>query len=561
MRWLVAAVLVVPTLARAEIRYTLTPEPASGTVAISMAVPSAGASPVFRIPAWCPGFYFLLEYQKKISAVRATAPDGGELKVSGVDPRAWRVENPLGGEVVFSYRVLGDDAGLGFFGVNVRPHTVFVNGPAAFMHVEGRKEEPTRLAIKNPPAWDIATSMDRAADGTFTSVDYDELLDHPIQVGRFERRSFKVSGIPFEAVFVSVDEKYAPDLDAEAERLRVLSEPAIKMFGGAPFKRYIYHVHLSVGSFGGGLEHRASTVLAVGNHKPLNLNTLATHEFAHVWNVKHMRPKVLGPFDYTQPVRTRNLWFSEGVTDFYAQIHAYRSGLFDEGWLWGSLGGQVAGLQGGRTRLTKTVEDASWNAWENGGFGLGDLSYYTKGSLIGWLLDAAIRDATDGAKSMDDVMRTLFVRHRLPKPGFEEDGIRAVVNEIAVKDLGALYDRMVRSTQEMPYEVLRAIGLRVVRPGEDVADLGFVLRGDVVASASGVELKPGDRVLRVGGKPFAPGAFAGLEGEVPVVVERAGRQTAVRVVPFNARGEQWRVERDPFATARAAKLLEGFLAR
>jgi len=455
---------LLPSRVAGEIRYTVAPEPAQGTVRFTITVERPGQKPHFRIPAWCPGFYWIQSYHKKISDVRAVTPSGESLALERPDDRGWIVQNPTGDQVTVSYRVLGDDPGLGFFGVNVRPHTAFINGPAGFMYVEGRKEEATRVRFQLPEEWDVATAMEKAADGSYTSGDYDELIDHPIQVGKFARRAFSSVGVPFEAVFVAPDNKILCDPDAEVKDLAKLCEPAIRMFGGAPFKKYLFIVHLATGNFAGGLEHRSSTVLAVGNTRRLHLDTLATHEFFHVWNVKHIRPKALGPFDYTKEVRTRTLWFCEGVTDYYAQLISYRAGFHDPEWLIGVMGSMIHAHQAGKQRLTMTVEDACKAVWEHGGFAVNDLNYYTTGAVMGLLFDAAIRDATDGARSLDDVMRLLMKRHQLPKPGFEDDGLLQAMSEVSGRDMTPLYQRMARTTKEFPWEVLEAIGLKVEAP-------------------------------------------------------------------------------------------------
>jgi predicted metalloprotease with PDZ domain len=456
-----AALFMLPAAAFADLHYTLKPDLPAQSIQVALTLDEAAEEVEFRIPAWCPGFYFILNYQDKISDVRATGPGGNELQIERSDSRGWKVANPDKGAVTISYRVLGDDPGLGFFGVNVHPHTVFVNGPAAFMYPEGRLRERAWLKLDLPEGWQVATGMDQDEDGRYVSGDYDELVDHPLQLGHFERRTFSLRGIPFEAVYVSTDQTYRADLDAETERLRRLSIPGLDMFDGAPFPRYVYIIHLATGNFGGGLEHRASTVMAVPNSSRLGIDTLAAHEFFHVWNVKHIRPKTLGPFDYSQQNRTRALWFAEGVTDYYAQLLVYRSGLADQQWLLNQLTREIRQLQRSRARLERTVEDISWNAWETGGFGADGLSYYNKGLVMGLLFDAAIRDATGGEKTLDDVMRYLFERHKLPQPGYEEDGILKAMNALAQRDLSALYKRMAQSTEELPYEVLVGLGLRL----------------------------------------------------------------------------------------------------
>lgn len=467
MKRLLLLVLLAPLAAAAQVSYYLRPDLPSGSVRVAIRLEKASDREEFRIPAWCPGFYFILQYQDDISDFRATDGQGRKLTVTKSDSRGWVVSNPAKGAISVSYKVLGDDPGLGFFATSVKSHTVFVNPPSAFMYVEGRKDEPTKLKLELPKGWKVATGMSQADDGTWTAQGYEELIDHPLQLGIFESRRFTVRGVPFEAAFVApTPGGQRADLDAEVERLKQLSEPAIKLFGGFPAKKYVYIIHLATGDFGGGLEHRASTVLAVPNSKPLGIDTLATHELFHTWNVKHARPKVLGPFDYTQPVRTNNLWFAEGVTDYYANITAYRSGYYDSKWLLRSLSDEISTLQSSKMRKVKTLEEASWNAWENGGFGIGDLSYYNKGLLAGLLFDAAIRSATNGAKSLDDVMRLLYSRHKLPNPGYEEDEILAIMNEVAGTDLAKLYKRIAQSTEELPYDVLLPMGLRVVQQGE-----------------------------------------------------------------------------------------------
>ncbi len=462
-----AAILFALTSAAvmADVHYTLTPEPANKTVRVTIEVDQPGTSETFRIPAWCPGFYFLQDYQKKISDFKAVDSAGTPLTIDhAADPRAWTVKNPDSKSFTVSYRVLGDDPGLGFFATSVLPTTAFVNGASAFMYGENRKEEPTTLKVIVPEGWDTATAANTDEAGGYRAGDYDELIDHPIQMGVFARRKFTQAGIPFEVVFVSKDGKYNCDLDAETERLKKVSLPAITLFGGAQFKKYIYILHLAIGNFSGGLEHRACNVQAIPNSKKLDIDALAAHEYFHAWNVKQIRPKVLGPFDYTKEVRTSNLWFSEGVTDYYAYVTTYRSGLQNSDFLLQNIGGKIAELQRSRERLKTTLAETSQRAWESGGFGVNDLSYYTKGFLVGWLFDAVIRHQTAGTKSLDDVMRLLYQRHALPKPGFEEDEILKTINEVCGTDQTKLYNLMVNSTEDLPYDLVGFLGLQVI-PG------------------------------------------------------------------------------------------------
>lgn len=548
VRWALVPLAIFPALALADVEYKLTPDPAAGQMGVSVTVPKGLKTEEFRIPAWCPGFYFLLDYQKKISDVRAVDAGGNTLNVHASDVRGWVVDNPSEGPITLSYRILGNDPGLGFFGVNVQKNAAFVNGAAAFMYPTTRKSEKVHLVVKNPAGWDIATPMDPAKDGNgFSAGGYDEFIDHPIQLGQMTRRKFMVKDVPFEAVFVGPDGNIRCDVDRETERLRKVALPALEMFGGSAFKHYTFFIHLKVGDFGGGLEHRACNVIATPNSTELNLDDLAAHEYFHAWNVKQIRPSVLGPFDYTTKVRTANLWFAEGVTDYYSKLHTYASGLRGLDWLLNDLTGQVAELQGSQNRKKYTVADASKMAWENGGFGVGDLSYYTKGLLIGLIFDSVIRSETEGKKSLDDVMRKLFAEHKLPNPGYGEDELRKAINEVAGKDLTALYQKMVLSTDELPYGLVESLGLRVLIPDERVYDLGVTTADGVVKSlsqeAQEAGLQLGDHIVSVRKSQRDPTA--------DVKVERGSGSLDVTVPLTMSIVRNLRVEFDPFADAKA----------
>jgi predicted metalloprotease with PDZ domain len=220
------------------------------------------------------------------------------------------------------------------------------------------------------------------------------------------------------------------------------------------------------------------------------------------------------------------------------------------------LGDQVAMLQGGRTRLGHTVEEASRNAWENGGFNMGDLDYYNKGLLAGLLLDAEIRNATHGRKSLDDVMRAMYNRYRLPQPGYDEDGILRTVNEVAGVDLSASYALMIRTTGEMPFQDVQAIGLRVVAP-----DMEAQLPGGWPLPSESV---PQDALARLGIRETdAFQGFAPSESEGNAVLELNRDGSTVRLsLPLRpVTAHNYEVMVNPTPTADQAAQLARWLQR
>lgn len=534
---------VIARFGYSDVNYVVSPNLASMSFSVRMEVTNAKELETIRIPAWCPGFYFILDYEKRIFDLNVLNQKGERLRFKRLDSRSIQVSNPLKEPIVLLYRVQGNDTGLGFFRAHLRLNSGFINGPSTFMVAEGHTLERHTLQFRLQTGWDIATAMETDSRGTFFAEGYDEFADHPIQLGRMIRRKFEVQGIPFEAIWVGDPRPYC-DIDAETERLKQGSLPALRMFGEAPFKKYLYIIHLEVGDFSGGLEHRASTVIAVANTRQINIETLATHEYFHSWNVKQIRPKILGPFDYSKEQRTPHLWFSEGVTDYYAHLHAYQAGFFVPSQLLTDLTNQIEELQFAKNRLKYTVEEASTMAWENGGFGVGDLSYYTKGLVIGLLFDAAIRTETNGKSSLDDVLRTLYSRNRLPKPGFEDEELKTLIAEVGGEKMKPLYQKMVRSKDELPYELLQGIGLVLIEPDKDyvmpryTVDRNRKLTNVKLAKIEG-GLKDGDELVS---------ARLVNKTSIETTVRRDGVLQTFRSEGRNFRSVDYRLMENPFAT-------------
>jgi predicted metalloprotease with PDZ domain len=136
---------------------------------------------------------------------------------------------------------------------------------------------------------------------------------------------------------------------------------------------------------------------------------VTAHEFWHLWNVKRLRPRELGPFDYQRVTRTPSLWWSEGVTDYFAAALLRRSGLRDSAAAVRDLAGALESYLDNPASARVSPERSSETAWDppavNGGY---SVSYYLQGKLLGELLELRLRAATGARRGMDDVMRRLY---------------------------------------------------------------------------------------------------------------------------------------------------------
>ena len=186
---------------------------------------------------------------------------------------------------------------------------------------------------------------------------------------------------------------------------------------------------------------------------------VVAHEFYHLWNVKRIRPAILGPFDYSREQNTRNLYVSEGMTSYWAAIGLKRSGVWSLQDFYDDLSREITTLQTSPGRRIMSVELASWDTWNRSdNANNNSIDYYNKGQLIGTVLDLEIRNRTGNQRSLTDVFFYLMKNHGLPKPGFEEKrGFRDAV-ELTTRltapsnaDFGEFFSKYVSGTEEIPW--------------------------------------------------------------------------------------------------------------
>jgi predicted metalloprotease with PDZ domain len=309
---------------------------------------------------------------------------------------------------------------------------------------------------------------------------------------------------------------------------------------------------------GGGLEHKNSTLLMTNRWTTrtrkayLSWLELCSHEFFHTWNVKRLRPIELGPFDYQHEVYTRSLWIAEGFTDYYGELLVHRAGLSTRAEYLEALSNQIETLQTTPGRLVQSAADASFDAWikqyrpdENSPNV--SISYYTKGAVIAFLLDGRIRKATNGAKSLDDVMRAAYQKYSGPR-GYTPEQFRELAESVSGLELDGFWASAIEGTGELDYaDALDAFGLRFKAPTAPTDDkpakawLGVTTRID------------GGRLLVSQVRRGTPGYEAGLNVDDEILAIDDYR---VRADRLESRLEQYRPgDRVSLLVARREQLM------
>lgn len=563
------------------VHYEWSREPApSAASLVSIHVPvNQDTQLTFIMPGWSPGAYTFSEYAQFVEEVTAHDASGKELTVRKLDERSWRVSTKNVAQVNFSYRVDNPRRNINF-SINDSSHAT-VQGPATFMYVEGRKEQPVAVRYTVPKGWEIATPLPELRESTKAHVyhapNYDVFIDSPAEIGNLEERSFTIRNVPVSVVMFG-----ELDFDKEAfvTMVRQIADSQVNLFDEVPFEKYVFLFY--VGPFpagGGGLEHLNSTNISLSQPQlkaeiSSGANVTA-HEFFHLWNVKRIRPAVLGPFDYTQPARTRALWFAEGVTSFYADLTQVRTGLIDTLKFLAMQDQQIDALQRNPDRLVTSVEQASLKIWERGYFHPG-ISYYNKGQLLGLLLDLRIRHATDNRRSLDDLMRYMNENFARKGIGFGEDELPKVASIIAGQNLDDFFSRYVAGVEELPFaEYLSWAGIDFHEDRKKFISMGtlriFGPRNKITlidskGPAANAGVQRGDNLLEIDGQLINSQsdlteilATKKAGDNVPVVVERDGKREEYSVTTITAARIEYDLRYSENPTARQLRIRQGLL--
>jgi predicted metalloprotease with PDZ domain len=575
------------------ITYHVEPRIADKALQIQMEIPRVRDLTVrLQMPVWMPGAYFVGNFATSVADISATDPNQKPLRIFHPDPSTWEIAANGVHAVHVKYTVKGADleeAG----GVPRRGH---ISGPRAYLYVVGRKGEPVELDLPAPPGakvWNVATSLDplplsshptvqSPSERHFKAPTYDVLADAPVEMGDFVEERFEAGGKQHSVVMYGQPEK--TDRGKLVDYCKRIAETEIAFFGDAPFSRYVFLFRTTSGESrgAGGLEHLGSTEIGTVGQVTDRVRSVIAHEYFHLWNVKRIRPAVLGPFNYVDPPHTANLWWSEGVTSYYGDLLSERGGINTRDEYLKHVADTIGQLLNTPARLKVSADESSLRVWDaNNSQGYGGLSYYTKGELVGLCLDLKIRQTTAGRYSLDDVMRGLYGQCQHGNgPGFEEDDIKKTVNRVSGHDLSEFYDRVARTAEELPLEeCLGYAGLNLTRvePPKVQSNSGMLFRRDrnfsglIVTevtpngAADKAGIKVGDRIAAVNGATEAR-EFTGIlvpahpDDKIKVTVVRGEARSDVDMILQARSVYSWDVTINPSAGPDQVRIRDQWLS-
>lgn len=541
-----------------------------------------GRDPVLlSLPAWTPGAYELSFFARSVVSFAATG-DGKPLTWDKFDYDTWRIV-PNGAKkvtVTFDFRADTLDNAMAWS----KDDFAFFNGTNLFLYPEGRDLTfSATVSITTENDWKVLTPMSAAGGGetrTFAARNYHDLVDMPFYVGAFAADSQQIG-----QSWMRLATYPATQLTGEARtkfwgQLQRMLPPMIAVFGEVPFDNYTTFTLFDESSGGGSaLEHSSShlgiyTPYIIGNTA---FPSITAHEIFHAWNVKRMRPADMTPYRYDRAMPTPWLWVSEGITDYYADLALLRGGIIDSSEFLGLTSGKIEEVS---AAPAVALEDASLSTWIHPSDGTGYL-YYPKGSLAGLMLDIMIRDASDNAASLDNVMREIYQKTFKAGRGFtSQDWWGAVGRAANGASFTDFYARYIDGREPFPWNtVLPLAGLKVKVDTTREPRIGVFTAFDSTSTAVRVTeleeggaaaeggVKVGDILVSIGditvNEGFGPrfrGRYGRAEGQsIPVKVVRDGKEMTLSIKVRMTISTQQRLIFDANASPKARRVRTGIL--
>jgi predicted metalloprotease with PDZ domain len=573
---LLASFLVQPC--KATIAYEISlRKPSEHLFHVTMTIPDVHGELLLQMPAWN-ALYEIRDFSSRVQRVEASS-GSQSLAVEKLDKLTWRIHDD--GAITVRYAIYWDSAGP--FASQLNGEHAFINPAMVLMYVPDRRGEDISLAFRDiPHSWRIespllALATDSTSLKPLSAHNYDALADAPIEWGTFTE--FIMQGItPQIRVAIHGDGWKQGDMEST---LRKICRYEIELMGGAPYDRYlfIYHVGKAAMGTGGGMEHANSTAINIASGA--QSAGVSAHEFFHLWNVKRIRPASLEPIDYTREQFTRALWFAEGITSTYGRYAQLRSGIWSKQDFYNDLAAQISELESRPANRWQSAEQSSLDTWlDKYDYYNGpefSVSYYTKGQVLGVLLDILIRDRTDDLHSLDDVLRRMNEEFAKKGKTYRDSlDVRLTAEKVAGGSFDDFFRQYVANAEPLPYEsIFVKAGLLLQRQEIVRAELGFALERDVsgrwivrsVDSGSTAEragLHVGDEVSQFNGENVPRRVEFWLRSKEPgdelhLRVLRNEQPVEIKFALSGKSATIFAITEDPQTTAKARVIREGLL--
>jgi predicted metalloprotease with PDZ domain len=418
------------------------------------------------------------------------------------------------------------------------------------LYPQGAATDDVRVtaSVKLPQGWKSGTALtpthQSGETAEFETVSLTRLVDSPLIAGALYRQVELTNPgeTPVHVIdMVGESEESLQITDKDLASYKQLVSETGKLFGARHYTKYHFLLTLSDQTAHHGLEHHESSdngtsedVFSDPNEHNLEADLLP-HEFVHSWNGKYRRPSGLVTPNYQEPMKGDLLWVYEGLTDYWGNILAARTGLRSPDEFRENLAYTAAMLDHRAGRTWRPLQDTAtsvqilfnaqpqWQNWRR------SADYYPEGYLIWLEVDSTIRRQTHGQKSLNDFCRLFYGGQSGPPAviAYKFQDVVAALNQVTPYDWAKLLrERLDSKSAHAPLGGIDGGGWQLVYDNQknttmaaaekinEVLDLSFSL-GMILAKEGEVRdvipgspaytagLGPGMKVIAVNGRKWS----------------------------------------------------------
>lgn len=495
--------------------------PASHYVYIDMFIDSINQDTLqLQLPAWRPGRYELGNFAKNVKRVDVFSETNEALSYKKLTKDLWEINTKGQAKIKVTYSYYASELNAGACYADTMQ--LYINPVHCCMYVVGRQNEEHQVELTVPQNYKIVCSL-KQTNNTLIACNFEELVDSPFVASqKIQSDVYEVNGINFYLHFIG---ECKPDFTKIKNDFSAFTKKQIEFWKGFTTDEYHFIFQVLPFKFYHGVEHVKNTVIAIGPGYAINSGKtyedvlgVSCHELFHSWNIKTIRPIEMMPYDYTKENYARTGYVYEGFTTYYGDKLLLSSKVFDLEQYFETLQERLTKHFHNYGRYNLSVADSSWETWLDGyvpGAPYRKTNIYDEGSLIAFMLDVKILQATQNKRSLRDVCVLLFDRFGKKGMGYTENSIIDLVNEVSGIDLSDFFKNFVYAPQD--FEVVlnlcfEYLGIEFVKEasasicehkyGFKVIDNGLNIKVSLVAPYSPAwkaGLFNGDEILAVNG--------------------------------------------------------------
>lgn len=428
--------------------------PQSHYIYVDLTIDNISSSTIeLQLPAWRPGRYELGNFAKNIKRVDAFNEKNEPLNYVKSSKDLWVIETDGSKKITLTYSYHTTEINAGNCYADEKQ--LYVNPVHLCMYIPDRMQEEHTVELNIPDDYKIATSLKKEGK-ILTSSCFDELADSPIIASASLQSDFyEVKGIKFWLHFVG---ECKPDFEKFKTDFTKFTQTQLSFWGDLPVKEYHFLFQILPFKFYHGVEHLASTVIAIGPGYALNKGKtyedvlgVSCHELFHTWNIKFIRPAEMHPYDFSKENYARTGYVYEGFTTYYGDLLLLSSGVFNTKEYFETLEERLTKHFHNYGRFNLSVAHSSWETWLDGyvpGAPYRKTSIYDEGNLVAFMLDVLIMKHSYNKNSLRNVCRELYQEFGKKNKGYSEKDIIDLCEKMAGRSLKTFFDQYVYGTDD-----------------------------------------------------------------------------------------------------------------